>query len=1039
MRNGSRVGLLCGLVALLFVLALTAQSEINRDQALRRIEQSLLPQGKDNVVLEIWGPIPAGTEIRGTKELVMVAPATGYAVYIDDTPTANLFHPVRYGFVNATTGMAQVANAMSPPANLADYERVSTVIGDRLMAAQNVYAAPVPALTPPPVTPTRGERWAVLMNGGYDSGNNHVRYWNDLSNIYMTLDSVYGYADDHIIVLCSDGLNTAPDQSNGQNSNPDLDNDGDADIMYSCVQSNVDLVFGWLATHLYNGDQLFVFTTDHGGPVSGMNVIENLWNHEEMTDAHFAQLVDALPAGVIVTYTLEPCNSGGFMDNLIVPSFAPIVGSSACSYSESSWAMGPNYLYDTYVFHWTAAVKGHDAYGVAVNADYNHDGQVTFNEAYQYAVANDHESEHPQYGEQPTGLGATTSLWPQAAGLAPAAPTNFTVSANQAQLMATLNWTNPTLTFNGQPLTSIDRVVIKRNGLPIDSLMNMSPGQAVTYNNNVPNANSYNYSVYAVNGAGNGISVSGTAWIGLDTPGPVTSLTGAGVGTTLVANLSWVNPLVGGHDGYWPIGTISGYMIHRYGPNEATFNVNGIQTAYSDATIPVQGWYHYGVTPVDASGNGPETMTPNFFVGPPEFQQIAYDWVEISSLGTNTGLNQDDQNLGPFNLGFNFPWYGGTSFNQVRVCSNGWISFTSTITAFTNSQLPNSSLTSAPANGICALWDDLYPPGPPVGTIWYYYDAANSRFIVEWDNVCSYSVHNPQKFEIILYPSGMIDFQYNLVQTPSTGSNTVGIQNATGTVGIQVTYNGSGPLEPSSHMGVRIFSVSPPNTNVDITLTPLSPPIVIPAVGGSFQFTAQLANASTSPASFGVWIMQQLPNLTWQGPMLGPLNLTIPASTTVTRTRTQNVPASAPTGLYTYRGFVGLYPSTKWDSSSFTYTKSATGDGPIVDNWDNYGDSFEPYLTGNPAPAPQTYSLGQNYPNPFNPSTTISFTLPQAGPVFLQVFDLQGRMVAELVNGLKEAGAHQVTWDASSVASGLYFCRLQAGSFNQVRKMMLVK
>jgi hypothetical protein len=110
-----------------------------------------------------------------------------------------------------------------------------------------------------------------------------------------------------------------------------------------------------------------------------------------------------------------------------------------------------------------------------------------------------------------------------------------------------------------------------------------------------------------------------------------------------------------------------------------------------------------------------------------------------------------------------------------------------------------------------------------------------------------------------------------------------------------------------------------------------------------------------------------------------------------------------------------------------------------MENWDNYGESFEPYLTGNAVQAPQTYSLEQNYPNPFNPSTTISFTLPQAGQVSLQVYDLQGRLVADLVNGLKDAGSHQITWEASSQASGLYFCRLQAGSFNQVRKMMLVK
>jgi hypothetical protein len=1033
--------MLCGLMGILLALPMAVQSAMNEDEAIARIEQNVLPQGKDQVVLKIWGPIPAGTKIRGTKELVMVAPAQGYAVYIDDYPTANLFHPVRYAFVASVTGAVSVMAAMSPPLNESEYQMISTAIGDKLMAATNVIAAPAPAL-PQPYTTTRGERWAVLMNGGYNSGNNHIRYWNDLSNIYAALDSVYGYQDDHIIVLCSDGTNPAPDQSNGQNSPPDLDGDGDADIMYPCLLANVDQVFGWLANNLSNGDQLFVFTTDHGSPVSGWDVVENLWNMEELTDDHFALLIGALPEGVIVTYTLEPCNSGGFMDDLIVPTLAPIVGSSACAYNESSWAMPPNYIYDTYVFHWTAAVKGIDGFGVPVNADYNGDGRVTFDEAFRYAEDHDQSNETPQYGESPVGLGAQTSLWPQAAALAPAAPSNFTVSPNQAQLMATLQWTNPTLTFNGQPLTSIDRVVIKRNGVAVDSLTSMTPGQNVSYNNNVPSADSYNYSIYAINAAGNGVSTSAVAWIGLDTPGPVTSLTGSGVGTTLVANLSWVNPLVGAHNGYWPVGTISGYVIHRYGPSQTTINLTGLQTAFTDNDIPVQGWYHYGVIPVDASGNGPETMTANFYVGPPEFAQIPYNWVEIAGIGTNSGLTNDDQNLGPFNLGFSFPWYNGATYNQVRICSNGWISFSSTITAFTNTVLPNSSLTAAPANGICALWDDLYPPGPPVGQVLYYYDAANSRFIVEWNDVMSYtSPRTPQKFEIILYPSGQIDFMYHTLQAPCLNSSTVGIQNATGTVGVQVTFNGSGPLEPASNTGIRIFSVSAPNTNVDVTLTPVAPPIIIPASGGSFQFNATVANNGTSPASFGAWIMQQIPDLTWQGPMLGPVPLTLPATTTVTRLRTQNVPASAPTGLYTYRGYVGVYPATKWDSSSFTYTKSATGNGPIVNTWENWGESFAPYedLPIGGEIIPTTCGLNQNSPNPFNPVTAINYQLSTNSQVSLQVFDIGGRLVATLVDGWQEAGSHQVTFDGSRLASGLYLVRMQAGEFNATKKMMLVK
>ena len=246
------------------------------------------------------------------------------------------------------------------------------------------------------------------MNGGADSGNNHVRYWNDLSNIYITLTSVYEFADENIDLLCSDGTNPAVDQSNGQNSNPDLDGDGDDDIMYSCVLSNVEMVFASLAENFTGTEKLFVFTTDHGGSNGGFDTYENLWNWEELTDAHFAELLAAVPTAEKIC-TFEPCFSGGFLDNIIGEP-GPIVASSACRYDEYSWAMPPDYVYDTYVFHWTAAVKGEDAYGNPVDADANQDSLITMDEAYNYAVEHDEDDESPQYGEYPENTGSYISL-----------------------------------------------------------------------------------------------------------------------------------------------------------------------------------------------------------------------------------------------------------------------------------------------------------------------------------------------------------------------------------------------------------------------------------------------------------------------------------------------------------------------------------------------------------------------------------------------------------------------------------------------------
>lgn len=88
---------------------------------------------------------------------------------------------------------------------------------------------------------------------------------------------------------------------------------------------------------------------------------------------------------------------------------------------------------------------------------------------------------------------------------------------------------------------------------------------------------------------------------------------------------------------------------------------------------------------------------------------------------------------------------------------------------------------------------------------------------------------------------------------------------------------------------------------------------------------------------------------------------------------------------------------------------------------------------------PITLALDQNYPNPFNPSTTIHYAVPVQSKVRLEVFDLVGRKVAELVNGPKSAGLYTINFDASQLASGLYIYRLQVGNKVLTKKMTLIK
>jgi len=88
---------------------------------------------------------------------------------------------------------------------------------------------------------------------------------------------------------------------------------------------------------------------------------------------------------------------------------------------------------------------------------------------------------------------------------------------------------------------------------------------------------------------------------------------------------------------------------------------------------------------------------------------------------------------------------------------------------------------------------------------------------------------------------------------------------------------------------------------------------------------------------------------------------------------------------------------------------------------------------------PDKYDLMQNYPNPFNPSTSIEYTVPSNEYVSLKVYDILGNEIVTLVNQQKEAGKYKVEFDASSISSGIYYYKIQAGNFIQVRKMILLK
>jgi hypothetical protein len=188
--------------------------------------------------------------------------------------------------------------------------------------------------------------------------------------------------------------------------------------------------------------------------------------------------------------------------------------------------------------------------------------------------------------------------------------------------------------------------------------------------------------------------------------------------------------------------------------------------------------------PVILNHGGPDTYG-NMWVDSDEGGGPSYNWVDISDIGTPANITSDDGYVGPISMGINFSFYGNT-YSTIFINANGILTFGTGTGSYSNQVIPSSG---APNNFIAPLWDDLSPQNG--GSVMYYHDAVNNRFIVSYTNTPFYSGGGNVNFEAILYPSGRILFEYASLDGGTRGLNscTIGIENSDGSDGLQVVYN----------------------------------------------------------------------------------------------------------------------------------------------------------------------------------------------------------------------------------------------------------
>ncbi len=342
-----------------------------------------------------------------------------------------------------------------------------------------------------------------------------------------------------------------------------------------------------------------------------------------------------------------------------------------------------------------------------------------------------------------------------------------------------------------------------------------------------------------------------------------------------------------------------------------------------------------------------------------------FNWVDISGIGTPIALNGDDQTISGIPIGFSFPFYG-TNFTTLNVCSNGWLSFTSTATAFTNAALPTGG-TTAPENLIAPFWDDLdFRPASGSGTAYRYYDGT--RLIIEYKDVPHYATSGPggpYTFEIMLYPSGKIEYQYLNIPL-LLNSCTIGIQNAARSVGLQMVFNAN---YVHNNLAVRI------------------------------QKTPEWLSVTPTSGSIGGQLYTDL---------------------TVTYNSTDLTPG-------TYLGNIHI-ASNDPDEASVNIPVTLQVNTP----------------TDAEASAPVAFGLALASGNPTHGAPRFMMAIPKASDVRVRVYNVRGTVVRNLVSRAVAPGYHPLGWDGRTmdgqrVASGVYFVRMQAGTFDRTVRVTLMR
>lgn len=273
---------------------------------------------------------------------------------------------------------------------------------------------------------------------------------------------------------------------------------------------------------------------------------------------------------------------------------------------------------------------------------------------------------------------------------------------------------------------------------------------------------------------------------------------------------------------------------------------------------------------------------------------------------------------------------------------------------------------------------------------------------------------------------------------------------------VSVTYLGNNQVEVTvSGTTSRVAGelVDESGTVVSVINTTSSNPFILTAPGdGSYTINAGYKNPSRiwDSASVVISTPLQLPSAP---SLVAPLDLAVFDSTTILFVWQNSQPEV--TNYWIEYDTTDQFLTSQIDSSltDTTFLSSDFANNSTIwwrvkafnsSGWGDFSEvrSFSievPTSVEKGLESPKDFSLLQNYPNPFNPSTVIKYSIPLASFVTLKIYDAIGNEISTLVNQIKGAGSYEVNFNAEQLSSGIYYYKLQAGSFIETRKMILLK